>query len=132
MTDASDPNDATTGIGVPSDNTTLLAVLEDFRREGWDGNLVLTEDGPIRCPSCRQENDPQRWEQGALQRMEGASDPADMMSVMGLTCPECGTRGTVVLHYGPTASPAEAAALLAIEAAGSDDGSPDVGAQTPP
>ena len=52
---------------------------------------------------------------GSLSRFEGASDPDDMLAVLGLVCPGCGAKGTVITHYGPTASPGEATVLLAIE-----------------
>ena len=42
-------------------------------------------------------------------RLEGASDPDDMISVVAVTCPRCGTGGTLVLKYGPTAPENEAA-----------------------
>jgi hypothetical protein len=37
-----------------------------------------------------------------------------MAIVLGLRCPTCGERGSVVLAYGENASPAEAEALLAL------------------
>ena len=32
--------------GAPSDNTTLVAVLDDFIGDGWVENMTVTEDGP--------------------------------------------------------------------------------------
>jgi hypothetical protein len=43
-----------------------------------------------------------------MRRTEGASDPDDMLAVVGLTCPRCGTQGTAVLGYGPEADPDDA------------------------
>lgn len=113
-----DDTDSSTAAGVPSDNTTLLSVLEHFRSEGWTGDPVLTEDGPIRCASCREEAPPDDYGVGDLRRLEGASDPDDMLAVVAVRCPNCGDKGTLVLHYGPTASPAEAEVLLAMEGRG--------------
>jgi hypothetical protein len=111
----STPDDTTTPAGVPSDNTTLLAVLGAFEAEGFAGDLMVTDDGDVRCAACRHEAPPGEFEVGRCRRMEGASDPDDMLAVLGLVCPGCGAKGTVITHYGPTASPAEATVLLAIE-----------------
>ena len=108
-------DDTSTPAGVPSDNTTLLAVLQAFEGEGFTGDLMVTDDGDVRCATCRHEGPPEAFEVGRCRRMEGASDPDDMLAVLGLACPACGVRGTVISHYGPTASPAEAAVLLAVE-----------------
>ena len=113
-----DDTDTSTEAGVPSDNTTLLSVLQAFRDEGWTADPVLTEDGPIRCAACRELGEPEDYGVGDLRRMEGASDPVDMLAVVGVSCPNCGDKGTLVLHYGPTASPAEAAVLSAMEGRG--------------
>lgn len=108
-------DDATTPAGVPSDNTTLLAVLKAFEDEGFTGDLTVTDEGEVRCASCRHAGPPGDFEVGRCRRMEGASDPDDMLAVLGLVCPSCQHRGTVITHYGPTASPGEAAVLLAVE-----------------
>jgi hypothetical protein len=50
-----------------------------------------------------------------LRRLEGASDPDDLVAVVGLVCPVCGARIAAVLHYGPTASAAEADVLAALD-----------------
>jgi hypothetical protein len=47
----------------------------------------------------------------SLRRLEGASDPADMVAIVALTCPNCGARGTVVLGFGPAGSPDDADVL---------------------
>ncbi len=42
-----------------------------------------------------------------VERLEGASDPADMLMVLGGRCPYCGTLGTLTLNFGPTADGGE-------------------------
>ena len=42
----------------PSDYTTLVEVLDAYRRDGWDGDVTVTEDGRLRCGACRHEVDP--------------------------------------------------------------------------
>ena len=39
-----------------------------------------------------------------LRRLEGASDPDDMLAVVAVECANCGLRGSLVLNYGPTAT----------------------------
>lgn len=50
-----------------------------------------------------------------LGRAEGVSDPDDMLAVVAVTCPNCGTPGTVVLGYGPESSEDDAEVLLALQ-----------------
>ena len=42
-----------------------------------------------------------------IRRLEGASDPDDMLAVVALECPVCSMKGTIVLHFGPEASAEE-------------------------
>jgi hypothetical protein len=55
--------------------------------------------------------EPERLEVDHERRLEGASDPADEMLVLAGTCQGCGERAVLLLGFGPTASPADAAAL---------------------
>ena len=99
----------------PSDNTTVLDVLEAFAADGYAGNVGITDDGLVRCPSCREEAEPTEVRLDQIRRLEGASDPDDMVAVLGMACPHCGERGAVVVKYGPTAGPGDTALLVAIE-----------------
>jgi hypothetical protein len=85
----------------PSDGTTLSAVLEEMETAGYGGQFSSAPGGQIRCSVCHhlapaEVVTAERW-----RRLEGASDPDDMLVVVGLICPECGHRGTLVLTYGP-------------------------------
>jgi hypothetical protein len=95
----------------PSDGTTVTAVLATFEERGFGPSLFATDEGKVRCTSCRNDSDPRTMQVEALRRMEGASDPDDMQAVIAATCPSCGTPGTMVLHYGPTASAGDADVL---------------------
>ncbi len=66
----------------------------------------------IQCLTCRQESPANDFKLQAMRRTEGASDPADMLAVVGLTCPNCGTQGTAVLGYGPEADPDDAEVMV--------------------
>ncbi|CAN5712574.1 hypothetical protein BH24ACT5_BH24ACT5_32330 [soil metagenome] len=100
--------------GAPSDNTTLSAVLADFEAEGFTAQFIVTEDGRVECAGCDVTMDPAELDVHELRRLEGASDPDDMMSVVAATCPRCGIRGTMVLRYGPLAGPGDQAVSLAL------------------
>jgi hypothetical protein len=97
--------------GVPSDNTTLLELLDELAAKGYGGSMWVTESGKVRCGGCQAEFEPAELIVRELRRMEGASDPDDMLAVVGLECPVCGMKGTIVLHFGPEASAEEMEAL---------------------
>src|SRR3954471_22304104 len=97
--------------GVPSDNTSLLEVLERFRQEGDDATLWVAASGNIRCEGCEVEIAPEDVRVHEIRRLEGASDPDDMLAVVAAECTACGCKGTLVVHFGPETSPEEQDAL---------------------
>ena len=90
--------------GVPSDNTSLLEVLEAFRQRGYDGTFWVTATGNIRCEGCEGEIAPEDVHVHEIRRLEGASDPDDMLAVVAGECAGCGRKGTLVVHFGPETS----------------------------
>ena len=106
--------------GVARGSETLLDVLRHFSAEGFPGSFSTvdanraTQSGRLRCETCHEEFTADVPEVTELRRLEGASDPDDMLAVAALQCPRCSTRGSLILNYGPTATPADAAALLAL------------------
>lgn len=104
--------DPATEAGVPSDNTTLSAVLDDFAAQGWSGQAEAVEGGQVRWPACGHQAAASDLEVVRMRRMEGASDPADMLAVVAVACPTCGQRGVLVAHYGPMADAADADVLV--------------------
>jgi hypothetical protein len=104
-----------TPAGVPSDNTTLVAVLQVCADAGFSSDFFVTEEARIRCGSCHQDGDPRSFELLDLRRVEGASDPADMAAVLCLECPRCEARGTAVVRYGPEALAHEEEVLSELE-----------------
>ena len=101
--------------GAPSDNTTVSAVLAQLAEEGWDGSFTPLEQGRLRCGSCRAELDAGEVDVRSLRRLEGASDPADMVAVVAARCPRCAATGSMVLGYGPDASVEDSDVLNALE-----------------
>jgi hypothetical protein len=90
----------------------LAEVLRIAEEHGYGGQFDLDDEGGgCRCGACGTVSSPDEVQVDSLQRLEGASDPAEMSAVLEVTCPNCGQQGTVVCRYGPEASPGEAALL---------------------
>ena len=98
--------------GVPAHGATLGEILRTLEAAGFKGQMAARPDGMILCLTCRQERPAREFQLGAMRRTEGASDPADMLAVVGLTCPNCSTQGTAVLGYGPEADPVDAEVVV--------------------
>ena len=109
----------------PSDNTTLIEVIESYRRAGFATEFWSEEGASVRCNECQSVLDSKRLPINSLRRLEGASDPSDMLVVIATSCPVCGADGTMVLGYGPMASSDDAAVLEKLGDLRSDDRLPD-------
>lgn len=107
------PDGVTTGG--PSDNTTLVEVMARYAEQGFTGQFGVTDDALIRCFTCHVDSPSATARVVSLRRMEGASDPADMIAVVALHCPNCDTPGVLALGYGPDSAPEEAELLLHLE-----------------
>jgi hypothetical protein len=116
---------ATTGpvAAEPSDDC-LVAVLAAMSREGFRGDLRARE-GRVVCSTCQSVLAPHDLLVHRLHRLEGASDPADMLAVVGATCRGCGTDGALVLGYGPRAGVDDAMVLARLDIP-DEVGSPDL------
>jgi hypothetical protein len=101
--------------GAPSDSTTLLDVLARYEEAGFTGQFSAHGRGIAHCSTCGNDIEPARLEFVSLRRLEGASDPDDMLAVAAIRCPVCGARGTAVLGYGPNAAPEDSELLLRLE-----------------
>ena len=88
----------------PSDSTTLVEVIGDFRRSGFNSDLSSVAGAKIRCETCGTETDATEFVIKRLRRLEGASDPDDMLAVVATRCPVCHSDGILILGYGPMAS----------------------------
>jgi hypothetical protein len=115
--------------GVPSDNTTLSAVLAEFAAAGHDGQFEVVAADGVCCVACSGVSAPAEYHVAAWRRLEGASDPDDMLSVVAVTCPSCDRRGALVLGFGPTAAADEAAVGRGLREATEGDSPPPA---TPP
>lgn len=98
----------------PSDYTTLVEVIDGYREGGFDSDFSALDGTKIRCESCGSETGASEFVIQSLRRMEGASDPDDMLAIIATTCPACGSDGTMVLGYGPMASGEDADVVTAM------------------
>ena len=98
----------------PSDRTTLRDVIERYRESGFTADFFAEEGCALRCGSCNSVLDAVRLSMHSIRRMEGASDPSDMLAVIATTCPVCAAQGTAVLGYGPMASSVDADVFTAM------------------
>ena len=96
------------------ESPTLAGLLERLGADGYAGQFGAREAAVVLCFTCRQETPARDLRVEELRRLEGASDPDDLLAVVPVTCPRCSTRGTLVLHYGPESTPEEAEVLLAL------------------
>jgi hypothetical protein len=100
--------------GVARDAETLLDVLARYTRLGWASQFAAQAGGIIECESCRQSMAAADVPVLELRRLEGASDPDDMLAVVAIECSNCGLRGSLVLNYGPTATEEDSTVLLGL------------------
>ena len=106
-----DPRDGQLA-GVPSDNTTLVSVLAKYRQAGYAADFrPVGAEGEVRCDACGTRSAARSFTDLLERRLEGASDPDDMMLVVAGSCPSCGARGVMTLSYGPVAGEADAAVV---------------------
>jgi hypothetical protein len=98
------------------DGLNIAEVLAAFEADGFAGQFATRPGGRVLCYTCRQESPARDVGLERLWRTEGASDPADMVAVVALTCPLCGAGGTVALPYGPESDPDESEVLRHLEA----------------
>ncbi len=108
MTDPNVPDEA-------SGATTLLEVLGEAADAGYREQFVVNDDGDLRCTQCDTTVAVADFDVEGYHRLEGASDPADMLIVVWGTCTGCGRGGVATIGYGPNAGPADDAALEALD-----------------
>jgi hypothetical protein len=79
----------------------LLGILAAFRDEGFAYDFFSRPGGLVECGQCRVPHRADALELHELERLEGDSDPSEMLAVCAVACPNCGIRGTLVLTFGP-------------------------------
>jgi hypothetical protein len=91
--------------------STITEVLEGYAQGGFDSSFVVTDDCALECVECGNVSAPGRFAMSSLRRLEGMSDPADMVAVVAITCPVCGAKGTSILGFGPNATEQDSTVL---------------------
>lgn len=82
----------------------LLGILAAFRDEGFTNDFHARAGGVVECGGCHAPHPASTLELHRLERLEGDSDPAEMLAVCAVVCPNCGIKGTLVLTFGPEAT----------------------------
>lgn len=112
---------------VPTGATQLTDVLHIAEQAGFTAQFDVAEDDSdndaLRCSNCKVESSASSFQRRWTRRLEGVSDPADMLHVSALECPNCGADGVFVSPFGPTASERQTAVLAAL---------PEADLETPP
>jgi len=98
-------------VEVP-DAVTVSEAVARYEAQGYVMSFSVEPEGNVRCGACRTVSDAQDVHVDAIARAEGPSDPADMAMVAVVRCPWCTVSGTLVVGYGPTASPEDADVAL--------------------
>jgi hypothetical protein len=98
------------------EQTTSTGVLRRYAEDGFTASLMAVEDPPssMRCSACGTTSPADAFEVVDERRLEGASDPDDMVIVVAARCPVCGQGGAVSLGFGPEASPADSDVVAAL------------------
>jgi len=103
-----EPPEAHTDTTAPGDCTTLIEALAKFASDGFGAQFIAAPNASVECATCRAVVPALRLEVIRAHRFEGASDPADMMSLYGVRCPACAAMGTLILGYGVNADEVDA------------------------
>ena len=112
------------GDDPPGDEATLTAILEGYAQGGFDSSFGVTDASEVECHTCNVVSPASTVAMSSLRRLEGASDPDDMVAVVAITCPACGARGTAVLGFGPMATVQDSEVLKALHDARGDATAP--------
>ncbi len=93
----------------------LSTVIDDLERDRGTSQFRAVEGAEIQCLTCRVTSPAADQRNDAVARIEGASDPEEQAAVVMVRCPHCGAEGSLILRYGPAASPDEAEVLRALD-----------------
>jgi hypothetical protein len=90
-------------------------IVDDLARIGYAASFRPgVDDGTMICPSCGTVSPVSRFGDVWATRLEGQSDPDDMVLVVAARCPACHDGGSIVLGFGPAGSAEDAAVVAQI------------------
>jgi hypothetical protein len=99
-------------------DTSLIAELRALASKGYTSDFQAASiDGEVLCLTCHQRFPASTLDADVVVRLEGASDPADMLAIVAAICPHCDAHGTLVLAYGPSSTSEEVGVLRSLERA---------------
>lgn len=81
---------------------TVTEAVRTLEAEGYGGDLHV-DAGSVQCRSCGRAHAAVDVVVRHVFRFEGPTDPGDEAIVLGVECPRCGYRATVVSAFGPDA-----------------------------
>lgn len=90
---------------------TVTEAVEFLHQEGYVDDLRICRDGI----AAHDHDAPHPADTAVVDhtfRFEGPSDPADEAIVLGVRCPEWGSKGVIVAAYGPDMEPEESELLM--------------------
>jgi hypothetical protein len=113
MTNKPAPGDSVDHLAdeLTSADATITDVLTAYAQGGFASSFEVTDEAALACVECGTVSTSDKVKMSSLRRLEGESDPSDMMAVVALMCPACGAHGTVVLGFGPMATQQDADVL---------------------
>jgi hypothetical protein len=85
------PPTAEDAYELPED-TALGSVQSVLSADGFDGQFIAVAESRVLCTRCRSLMSAAWLSADEVTRLEGASDPDDMLVVIPVTCPVCGER----------------------------------------
>lgn len=98
---------------VPQGNEeTLSQALARYEKSGFTAQFSARPGAMLLCHTCSEEEPADQVSLKGLHRFEGMSDPDEMAALAALECPGCGAWGTLVLAFGPSASPEDREVLM--------------------
>jgi hypothetical protein len=114
-----EPSSVTDSVPEPTNPTdTPLIDVAETRGLGsghGDGQFRTMPGAVITCLTCHHQASAADYSADEEIRLEGVSDPADMMMVVPVSCPNCGATGQLILGYGPNASAEDADAMAVMQ-----------------
>ena len=91
-------------------------MLNTWNERGFGGQFVGVDGGRIECVVCGAVSHASGFIVEEWRRLEGASDPDDMVKAVAADRPACGAGGNLVLGYGVNASDLDAEISAALTA----------------
>jgi hypothetical protein len=92
---------------LPPNPATLLEVVEAAKQRGLRAEFTVAADALVHCSACGHDASPDTLSREWMHRLEGTSDPDELLTVSAVTCPACGAKGLLVLPFGPAADARE-------------------------